>query len=408
MPDDYTATIATTGTVAVGGRASGEIEARKDVDWFSVTLEAGRTYVIDVDRSGDNPLGRALLKGVYDDDGGRVRGFRAVADGEGGSRLEFEAAESGTYYIAATGKGRQTGEYTVSVTDVSDPDATRAGAYDLGSVWSDSERTNSWVLDGWGVEVNGEIDVTDYYKFTTPSRQKVEFRLKGQDFDADLYLEDAAGNVLDSSTRTGTRTEKVGAELDAGTYYVRVVAQEKGKNDYKLVYSAEYKGGDADYLVWEGAKEPAARLNPMQDREGIPDDQRVTPDKSAAAKVAVGGSVTGELKNGEMRDWIAVDMKGGTAYRIDLKGKSTGNGTLIDPMLDDVYDSKGNLYYSLWGHKVRDSGTGTNDRAVFTPGEDGTYYFDVSAYFGTEPTGTYTVTVTHESDDYAAGLCCCW
>ena len=38
MPDDYSATTQTTGAVAVGGPATGEIETGGDRDWFAVTL----------------------------------------------------------------------------------------------------------------------------------------------------------------------------------------------------------------------------------------------------------------------------------------------------------------------------------------------------------------------------------
>ena len=44
--DDYSDDTDTTGTVAVGGEASGEINYRNDSDWFAVTLEAGKTYEI--------------------------------------------------------------------------------------------------------------------------------------------------------------------------------------------------------------------------------------------------------------------------------------------------------------------------------------------------------------------------
>ncbi len=39
--DDYPADIRTAGTVEVGGFATGEIETRRDVDWFKVELEMG-------------------------------------------------------------------------------------------------------------------------------------------------------------------------------------------------------------------------------------------------------------------------------------------------------------------------------------------------------------------------------
>ena len=49
MSDDYASSTSTTGSVAVGGSATGEIETSGDRDWFAVTLEAGRTYRIDLE-----------------------------------------------------------------------------------------------------------------------------------------------------------------------------------------------------------------------------------------------------------------------------------------------------------------------------------------------------------------------
>ena len=37
MSDDLANNASTTGSVAVGGTAAGEIETRKDIDWFRVT-----------------------------------------------------------------------------------------------------------------------------------------------------------------------------------------------------------------------------------------------------------------------------------------------------------------------------------------------------------------------------------
>ena len=53
--DDFRDDTDTTGTVEVGGSVTGEIEAQGDQDWFAVTLEAGKTYQIDMEGS---PTGR--------------------------------------------------------------------------------------------------------------------------------------------------------------------------------------------------------------------------------------------------------------------------------------------------------------------------------------------------------------
>ena len=53
---------------------------------------------------------------------------------------------------------------------------------------------------------------------------------------ADLFLEDAEGNVLHSSTEVGTASEGISETLLAGTYYVRVEAQDTGNNAYVFRY----------------------------------------------------------------------------------------------------------------------------------------------------------------------------
>ena len=60
MADDFKANARTTGTVEVGGSATGEIGTRNDVDWFAVELVAGQTYVIDLEGAptGGGTLGR--------------------------------------------------------------------------------------------------------------------------------------------------------------------------------------------------------------------------------------------------------------------------------------------------------------------------------------------------------------
>ena len=41
MSDDHSADIHTAGSVDVGGSATGDIETRKDFDWFAVAFVAG-------------------------------------------------------------------------------------------------------------------------------------------------------------------------------------------------------------------------------------------------------------------------------------------------------------------------------------------------------------------------------
>ena len=241
MPDDYSSTTQTTGTVAVGGSATGEIETSKDFDWFAVDLVAGHTYVIDLEGtdSGGGALQDPVLRGLYDADGNRISGAR---DNDGGTgrdaRLTFTATTTGTYYIEARGHSNQTGDYTVRVTEWVDTDAERGGAADLGDIAD---------LAGPqfpAASLDGSSDSVDYWRFTLSEARRVGVGLRQQDANADLFLEDAEGNVLYSSTEDGTASEWISQTLLAGTYFVRVEAQEEGANEFKLRYGVSAANPD--------------------------------------------------------------------------------------------------------------------------------------------------------------------
>ncbi len=233
MPDDYTSDTQTTGTVAVGGSAAGEIETSKDFDWFAVDLVAGHTYVIGLEGadSGGGALQDPVLRGLYDAAGNRIAGAR---DNDGGvgrdARLTFTAATTGAYYIEARGHSNQTGEYTVRVTEWVDTDAERGGATDLGDI------TELAGPQFPAASLDGSSDSVDYWRFTLSEARRVGLGLRRQDADADLFLEDAEGNVLYSGTEEGTASEWISQTLLAGTYFVRVEAQEEGANEFKLRY----------------------------------------------------------------------------------------------------------------------------------------------------------------------------
>ena len=117
--DDFPATVDTTGTVEVGGTATGEIENEGDRDWFAVELVAGQPYTIDLRGSptGDGTLSDPYLRGVYDSNGFYIS---YTADNDGGhdnnSQLVFTPTRSGTHYIAAGASSGSQGTYELEVT----------------------------------------------------------------------------------------------------------------------------------------------------------------------------------------------------------------------------------------------------------------------------------------------------
>ena len=122
VADDFVAATATSGVVAVGGTATGEIEFIGDRDWFAVALDAGSTYRIDLEglETGAGTLSDPYLHGIHDADGILIAGTTNDGGGAGlNSRVTFTATEAGTYYVAAGAYQRsEEGTYTLSVEEV--------------------------------------------------------------------------------------------------------------------------------------------------------------------------------------------------------------------------------------------------------------------------------------------------
>ena len=242
--EDFSADTSTGGRVAVGETATGNIGSGRDRDWFAVELVEGRTYTIDLRGSptGDGTLSDPYLHGIYDAAGNLISNTRNDDwDGTYNSQVTFTATASDTFYIAAGAFGTNQGTYTVEVTDTptdADADATRAGATDLGDITAlQGPRFPRGTLDDGG-------DQVDYYRFTLTEAKRVGLGLRQQDANADLFLEDANGTVLYSSTNTGTGNESIAETLLAGTYYLRVESQAAGVNAHVVRYGVSAPDAD--------------------------------------------------------------------------------------------------------------------------------------------------------------------
>ena len=375
VTDDYTSDTQTTGEVMVGGSTTGDIELPGDRDWFEVTLEAGKSYRIDLegiwtDEGTIWPFEEGILvdpylRGVHDANGVLLAG---TTDDDGGylaynSRLFFTANEAGTYYIAAGANGdgsSQTGTYKLSVKEVADDYA--AGIGTTGRVTVGGSATGN--IDFLGDE--------DWFEATLEAGKSYQIDLEGSPTEegtlTDPYLRgvhDANGVLIAGTTNNNGGTDH-NSQLfftagEAGTYYVAAGADGSQSGTYKL----SVKEVADDYVAWTGT----------------------------TGKVTVGGSTTGDIEFSGDRDWFAVTLEAGTTYQIDLDGD-----TLWDPYLYGVHDSNGVLLAD-----TADDGGGNGrggSRVFFTAGEDGTYY--VAAGADGSQSGTYTLSVKEVTDDYAS------
>ena len=369
-PDDFSAGTDTTGAVDVGGSVSGHLELWHDRDWFAVELEAGRFYSITLKSSwtGDNPLYDPVLRAIYDTDGNRV----ASAGGHwGGDRIAtFAPVDGGTYYVEAGGGGDDEGTYTLSVTDVTHriSDDFEAGTGTTGRVAVGGSATGEIDYIGDRDWFAVELMAGNTYRFDQEHPPNVLYNpiLRGiHDADGDLIAgtKDSSGSLGDS--RVFFTPE------DTGTYYVAAGAAADTTGSYTLSV-INYSSVVDDYAAETGTR----------------------------GAVAVGGSATGEIDYADDRDWFAVDLEAGESYQIDMRGSTSGDGTLYGPKLIGIHDAEGDLIHGTW---ARDGGVGVypNSRVTFTAEEAGTYY--VEAAGNKNQTGTYTLSVTHLTDDYEAG-----
>ena len=160
-------------------------------------------------------------------------------------------------------------------------------------------------------------------------------------------------------------------------------AVEDDDQDEQDEQHGDTQGGDDDPAGTPGEATPPGSGDGANVSEGADD---LPHDNSTRGRVAVGGSVTGNLDRALDLDWFAVDLEATKTYRFDLEGEPTGRGTLEDPFLR-LWDGSGTSVTD----DDDDSGTDLNSRITHTP-TTGTYYLEASA-FGFD-TGTYTLSVT--------------
>ena len=318
---------------------------------------AGTTYRIDLEgqSNGAGTLYDPYLHGVYDSHGDLIGDTTADDGGSGrNSRVRFTATEGGIHYVSAGADGSGTGTYRLSVTDV---DAQTAGTDTSGTV----------SVGGSVTEEIGYADDRDWFAVTLVTGTTYRIDLEGTPTGAgtlgDPYLYgvyNSQGNLIGGTTDddggSGRNSRVFYEATEDGIHYVSAGAVGTGEGTYKL---------------------SVTEVDPQ------------TAGTDTSGTVSVDGSVTGEIDFGGDRDWFAVTLEADTTYRVDLEGTSTDAGTLADPYLRGIYDSRGNLIGSTTDDN---DGVHLNSQVFFAATEGGIYYVSVGAE-GSE-TGTYRLSVT--------------
>ena len=397
--DDYTADETTTGAVAVGGSATGEIETEQDVDWFAVTLEAGKTYHFtawgnEQDYYADT-LDRPKIAGLYDSSGAEISGVRRVYEGRTGRspRKWYRANASGSHYIAVTGDnldgGFSTGTYTLVVAE-SPADDCVAGVTTTclvsvgGSITGDiqwtynNDSSNDIEDEDW---IRANLIAGNTYHFALEGAEAGKGTLQEHTLHKYLYYVNDEGEV--AAIRGSGDGSKTRLKVNrSGAYYVAVEGdgtKEERTGTYTLTL-AEVSGITDDFAADTTTTGTVTVSDSVSDRTFTR--------QGTAGNIEVSGDV----------DWLAVQLEAGKNYLVIQSGNPSNylySGQVSSANLQGIYDSTGVRVANPADYDPYDS------LITFQASSSGTYYIAAGARTGGE--GSYRVTVARlPDDDYSA------
>ena len=243
------------GGVPVGGSVSGVIDANGDVDYYTVNLVAGQTYLFSMRGTGGTPINDSLLLLINP-------AFTAYVDSDddGGNDLyslfTYTATETGTYAIQAQTFVNPTpdvGGYTIDVRQqgadaVGDTNAT-AVALELGTTFGFRETGSG----GTPIDplLAGDLD---RYSVQLEAGQFYTFQLAGGadyatnpnavpagELDTFLILRNSAGNIVaanDDNSFPSDISSGIGFYAETGgTYYIDATAYAGNTGGYALTFN---------------------------------------------------------------------------------------------------------------------------------------------------------------------------
>ncbi|MFN6540285.1 MAG: pre-peptidase C-terminal domain-containing protein [Nostoc sp. EkiNYC01] len=152
---------------------------------------------------------------------------------------------AGTYYVVVEKSGIGGTTYSLQTS------ATALGAIPVDNAGSTIETARSVGLINTTVQTFSDFvgdfnglsqDNQDYYQIQLSQNSVLNLGLTGLSSDANLYLYNSVGNYLTGSSASGTASESVIRNLNAGIYYVLVQKSGTGGTTYSLQASATTLG----------------------------------------------------------------------------------------------------------------------------------------------------------------------
>lgn len=109
----------------------------------------------------------------------------------------------------------------------------------------------------------GTDDRRDFYRFELENPSKFQLSLAGLTANADVFIEDAAGNLIASSTNKANSPETISTNLDSGSYYLLVRSVGQRNTSYDLTLKAQFITNVVE-LDLGGRKVPDPEFDPIE------------------------------------------------------------------------------------------------------------------------------------------------
>ncbi|MFO1070523.1 MAG: PPC domain-containing protein [Geminicoccaceae bacterium] len=359
-PEDVGDTAASAGLLPTGSVTSGRIDWVHDGDSFRIEVQAGRSYVIDLEGadSGAGTLADPFLR-LLDADGNEIGS--ASGGGEGrNAQLGFTATTDGPVFVTASEELELAGSYRLSLRDMAEV--------------ADNTTTNASIAVG--TSIAGTIDWTgdsDWFRFEVEAGRAYVLHVEG--------LSAAGGGfdfpVLNVYDADGTQ---VASDIDW------------------------YAGGDADVGLLPIANGPvfvgvsnlqglgSYRLSARELVDDVPEGVETR------AVVAPGDAVDVTIDHRDDSDWYRVELEAGKYYRFTMEDDGS-TPTYRHQRSLELYDLEGNYI----GSDIDDHWEGTyrDDLAtdVFSAVEDSTILVATKS----EEAGQYRLVVSELDADEPDG-----
>lgn len=359
-PSDIAADVFTQASLAIGASASSDIGFALDTDWFRLELEASHAYDFSL-------LGSASGGGTLTDPYLRLRdafGNVVAFDDDSGSGLDsliddFVPTVGGIYYLDAGAYASGTGSYAVA--------ATTSGLQ-TGEIL-DSVATSATIAVGGSLTNTLDFDGDeDWVRVFLQGGATYQVDLRGAPSGAGT-IADPLLSVHDQGGGVVALNDDGGIGLESQLFFTPDVS-----GDYYLS-AGSFRTSDLGFY----------ELSIIALNSGdIPGDA------GTAAEILPDETFESDLGYLGDTDWIAFFGFAGEQFQIDLAG--TGDTPLGDPLLR-VYDASGQLLLA-----DDDSGPVLDASLLFNVPTNGWYYFSAEA-FGNARTGDYALTVTSTGFD---------